>query len=96
MASQLGTTTWKVTLKRAFNAVAKWRTRRLTNFIRFPHLNDHQVKTEDLEIVGESAETCFQIVLNVCVWQELERPDLLRTVNYLARSVTKWNRVCDL
>ena len=34
-ASQLGATTWKVTLKRVLNAFAKWRTRLFTNFIGF-------------------------------------------------------------
>ena len=34
-ASQLGATSWKVTLKRVLNAFAKWRTRLLTNFIGF-------------------------------------------------------------
>ena len=50
----------KVTLKSVLNAIANWRTRRLTNFKRFPHFVwtiDHLVKTKDLEIVREWSET---------------------------------------
>ena len=36
--SQLGAMTWKVTVRSVLNAVANWRTRRLTNSRRFPHL----------------------------------------------------------
>ena len=36
--TQLGATTCAVTLTSVLNAVANWRTRRLTNFRRFPHL----------------------------------------------------------
>ena len=34
--------------------------------------DDHQVKPEDLEIVGVLSEICSQIVSNTGIWQELE------------------------
>ena len=64
------------------NAVANWRTRRLTNFMRFPHRvwTISKKKTEDLEIVGELSETCSQIVLKCLYSARIGRPDLLWTV----------------
>ena len=35
--SQLGPTTWTVTLKSVWKAVGNWCTRRLTDFVRFPY-----------------------------------------------------------
>ena len=69
MTSQYGAATWKVTLKSALNAVANWRTRRLTNLVdQFQRgstlcLADHQVKTEDVDMFGELSGICSQIVL---------------------------------
>ena len=36
----------------------------------------------------------FRLSGNGCSWQDFGRPDLLWSFNTLARSVTKWNRVC--
>ena len=41
-------------------------------------------------------EICYRIVLNCLQLARIGRPDLLWTVNLLARSVTKWNRACGL
>ena len=49
---------------------------------------EHQFKQEELESVGELSQVCSQIVLK-CLY--LERPDILWSVNKLARSVTKWH-----
>ena len=59
-------------------------------------LHDHQVKPRDMNMVGGLAETCSQIVLTCLYLARLGRPDSLWTVQCLARSVTKWNRACDL
>ena len=32
---------------------------------------------------------------NVYTWHELDRPDILWSVNKLARSITKWTKACD-
>ena len=61
-----------------------------------PCLDDHHVKPEDPEIVGEWSNTCSQIVLICLYMARLGRSCLLWTVNYLARSVTKRNRACGL
>ena len=50
----------------------------------------------DLEIVGELLEIGSQSVLKCLHLARIGRPDPPWTVNHLARSVTKWNRACDL
>ena len=59
-------------------------------------LDNHQVKPEDLEIVGELSEICSPIVFKCFYLARIGRPDLLWTDNYLARLVTQRNRTCDL
>ena len=60
-----------------------------------PRLDDHQFKKEELESVGELSEVCSQIVLKCLYLPRIGRPDILWSVNKLARSVTKWTRACD-
>ena len=55
-----------------------------------PCLNDHHLKQEELESVGELAGVCSQIVLTCLYLARIGRPDILWSVNKLARSVTKW------
>ena len=57
---------------------------------------DHQIKPEELAIVEDLSETCSQYVFKCLYVARIGGPDLLLTVNYLARSVTKWNRACEL
>ena len=50
-----------------------------------PCLDDHLIDPEDVEEKRELSDVCAQIVLaGIC------RPDVLRSVNTSARSVTKW------
>ena len=53
-----------------------------------PCLDDHQMKEEELENIGELPEVCSHIVFLIknCTWYELVD---LWSVNKLARSVTK-------
>ena len=57
-----------------------------------PCLDDHQFKQEELESVGELSEVCSQIVWNGLYLTRIGRPDILWSVNKLARSVTKWTK----
>ena len=45
--------------------------------------------------VGELSKVCSQIVLRCLYWTRIGRPDILWSVNKLARAVTKWTRACD-
>ena len=61
-----------------------------------PCPDDHHFKKEELEMVEELSKVCCQIVLK---YQNLARiigrPDILWSVNKLARAVTKWTRTCE-
>ena len=60
-----------------------------------PCLDDHQFKEEELGSVGELTKVCSQIVLKCLYLARIGRPDILWSVNKLARAVTKGTRVCD-
>ena len=51
--------------------------------------DDHQFKQEELESVGELSE------LKCLYLARIGRPDILWSINKLARSVTKWTQACD-
>ena len=60
-----------------------------------PCIDDHDLRPEDLVAQGTLADVCSRIVLKCLYLARIGRPDLLYSVNILARSVTKWNRACD-
>ena len=45
--------------------------------------------------VGESSKVCSQIVLKCLYLARIGRPDILWSVNKLARSIKKWTKACD-
>ena len=47
------------------------------------------------ETVGEVSKVCSQIVLKCVYLARIRRPDILWSVNKLARSITKWTKACD-
>ena len=60
-----------------------------------PCLDDRHVKEEELKSVGELSKVCSQIVLKCLYLARYGRPDILWSVNKLARAVTKWTKACD-
>ena len=61
--------------------------------IATPCIDDHQSKEEEEEemgSVGELSKVCSQIVLKCLHLARIGRPDILWSVNKLARAVTKW------
>ena len=60
-----------------------------------PCIDDHHFKKEETKSVGELSSTCSQIVLKCLYLARIGRPDILWTVNKLARSRTKWTKACD-
>ena len=58
-------------------------------------MDDHQFSPEFFDGTGELAPICTQIVLSCVDLARIGRHDRLWTVNFLARSVTKWNRDGD-
>ena len=60
-----------------------------------PCIDDRLFKEEDLKSVGELSHVCSQIVLKCLYLARIGRPDILWSVNKLARSITKWTKACD-
>ena len=60
-----------------------------------PCIDDHHVKEEETKSVGELSNTCSQIVLKCLYLARTGRPDILWSVNKLARSITKWTKAWD-
>ena len=48
-----------------------------------------------MKSVGELSQVCSQFVLKYCDFARIGRPDVLWSVNKLARSITKWTKACD-
>ena len=57
-----------------------------------PCIDDHLFKEEELKSVGELSKVCSQIVLKCLYLARIGRPDILWSVNKLARSITKWTK----
>ena len=60
-----------------------------------PCIDDHHFKEEEMKSVGELPQVCSQIVLKCLYLARIGRPDILWSVNKLARSITKWTKACD-
>ena len=60
-----------------------------------PCIDDHHFKEEEMKSVGELSQVCSQIVLKFLYLARIGRPDILWSVNKVARSITKWTKACD-
>ena len=60
-----------------------------------PCIDDHHFKEEETKSVGELSKVCSQIVLKCLYLARIGRPDILWSVNKLARSITRWTKACD-
>ena len=60
-----------------------------------PCIDDHQFKEEEMGSVGELSTVCSQIVLTCLYLARVGRPDILWSVNKLARATTKRTRAWD-
>ena len=57
--------------------------------------NDHHFKEEELKSAGELLKISSQIVVKCLHLARIGRPDILWSMNELARSMTKWTKACD-
>ena len=88
----------RVMPRNEWNDIVSWRTKRLNNSTKYQlHalIDDHLFKEEELKCVGELSKVCSQIVLKCLYLARIGRPDILCSVNKLARSMTKWTKACD-
>ena len=59
-----------------------------------PCIDDHHFKEEEMKSVGELSQVCSQF-LKCWNLARIGTPDILWSVNKLARSITKWTKACD-
>ena len=92
-----GPMTWKVMPKKCVERYCESanKTTQQLYKVSTPCRDDHHFKEEELESVGESSKVCSQIVLKCLYLARIGRPDILRSVNKPARSITKWTKACD-
>ena len=56
-----------------------------------PCIDDHQFKEEGIGSVGELSKVCSQTVLKCVFLARIGRPEILCSVNKLARAITKFD-----
>ena len=60
-----------------------------------PCIDDHHFKEEETKSIGELSKICSQIILKYLYLTRIGSPDILWSVNKLARLITKWTKNCD-
>ena len=88
----------KATRNRGSNDLVNWQRKSVSHLkqVETPCIIDgHHSKKDALEVAGEVASVCAQIVLKCQDSASIGPPDILRTVDTVARVVTKWNGACD-
>ena len=89
-----GLMTWLVMQRSVWNDIVSWQIGRLSNSTA-PCIDDHHFKEEETKSVEELSKVWSQIVLKCLNLARIGRPVFLWSVNKLARSITKWTKVCD-
>ena len=80
--------------RNVWNDIVSWQTKQLYK-VSTPCIDDHHFTEEETKSVGELSHVCSQIVLKCLHMARTGRPDILWSVNKLARSITKWTKACD-
>ena len=91
---QRGLTTWKDTLENAWNGIANWRTKRRSSYTKFLIFVWTIIKSKkkNSKIKVNCQKFALQTVLKCLYLARIGRPDILWSLNKLARSVTKWTQ----
>ena len=92
-----GPMTWKVMPRNVWKDIVSWRTKRLNNSTKYQL---HALMTiisekKNWNLLEKLSHVCSQIVLKCLYLARIGRPDILWSVNKLARSITKWTEACD-
>ena len=92
-----GPVTWKVTRRNAWKDIANLQIKRLYNYTKsqLHVLTTITSKKKKWDLLENCQTFCSQIVLKCLYLARIGRPDILWSVNKLARAVTKWTKTCD-
>ena len=92
-----GLMTWLVMQKHVWNDIVNWQTRRPSNFTKYLlHASMTTTsKKKKQNLLENLSNACSQIVLKCLYLARIGRPDILWSVDKLARSITKWTKACD-
>ena len=94
--SRVGLMTWKDMLKNALRDVANWRTKKDRTVIQsLKSLLGWSPFQERRTWISWRTITSMLIFLKCLYLARIGRPDILWSVNKLARAVTKWTHACD-
>ena len=74
----------------AWKDVVSWRIKQRNNYTKSQR---HALK-EEMGSVGEFSKVCSQIVQKCLYLARIGRPDILWSVNKLARAAKKWTKAC--
>ena len=92
-----GLMTWLVMQRNVRNDIVSWRTRRLSNSTKY--LLHASMTTTSKKKKQNLLENCpihaLKLSLKCLYLARTGRPDILWSVNKLARSITKWTTACD-
>ena len=83
--------------RNAWKDIVSWQTGRLrnsANYLLHALMTIIFFKEEELKSVGELSKVSSQIVLKCFHLARFGRPDILWSVNKLARSITEWTKAC--
>ena len=92
-----GPMTRKVMQRNAWKDIANWHTKQFNSFTKSQHhawmtIKLQKKKWDQLE---KLSKVCSQIVLKCLNLARIGTPDILWSVDKLARVITKWTRACD-
>ena len=88
--------TWPVMQRSVWNNICELANKTIQQLYKLstPCIDDHHFREEETKPVGELSHVCSQI-LKCLYLARIGRPDILWSVNKLARSITKWTKACD-
>ena len=86
-----GLVIWKVMQRSAWKDIANWWTKQLNSYTKSQHHAWMTINSKNMKLdLLENCEVCLKIVLRYLYLARIGRPDILWSVNKLARAVTKW------
>ena len=90
-----GLVTWLVMQRSVWNDIVNCQKQLYKTYLLHASMTTTSKKKKRKFTVGELSHVCSQTVLKCLYLARIGRPDILWSVNKLARSITKWTKACD-